>query len=233
MNGIGIDVCKAWLDVAVYRGLRAVSQHPRRPSQAGVLAGTARGWPDCPGGLWRLGEQRVLDALFDAGHRIVRVISALLPCVRQAAIGLPAKTDRLDAINLACMAHTLELRPYHPTEPGGDGRASLQVARQQLVEPDNKRAQPVEQVTDTRLRRVLQANIAQMKKTCVRLEQQIAEQVGQQPQLKQCARSRASGRPCRIASCSAGAGHLDGKTLGLLVGVAPIAHDSGQMRGPR
>ncbi|WOB48146.1 IS110 family transposase [Xanthomonas hydrangeae] len=234
MNGIGIDVCKARLDVAVYRGpcaqfhntpaghLKLVSWLAQREVGQIVL--------EASGGY----EQRVLDALFDAGHRIVRA-NAHRCHAFAAAVGLPAKTDRLDAINLACMAHTLELRPYQPMEPWRRRLREFVRARQQLVELTTSAHNQLEQVTDTRLHRVLHANIAQMKKTCVRLEQQIAEQVGQQPQLEAMRSFKGVGATLQavIASYLPELGTLDGKTIAKLVGVAPIAHDSGQMRGLR
>ncbi len=234
MNGIGIDVCKAILDVAVHHG--ACMRFHNTPAghrklvawlstqQAGQIV------LEASGGY----EQRVLDALFDAGHRVVRA-DARRCHTFAAAIGLPAKTDRLDAINLACMAQTLELRPYQPMGPWRRRLREFVRARQQLVELTTSAHNQLEQVTDTRLRRVLQANIAQMKKTCVRLEQQIAEQVRQQPQLETMRLFKGVGATLQavIASYLPELGTLDGKAIAKLVGVAPIAHDSGKMRGLR
>nr|WP_244171102.1 hypothetical protein [Xanthomonas populi] len=58
----------------------------------------------------------MLDALFDAGHLVVRV-NARRCHAFVAAIGLPANTDRLDAADLACIAGTLERRPSQPMAP--------------------------------------------------------------------------------------------------------------------
>ncbi|MFC7520452.1 hypothetical protein ACFQS6_10260 [Xanthomonas populi] len=56
--------------------------------------------------------------------------------------------------------------------------------RPQLVALATSAENPLEQVTDTTLRRMLQAKVAQMKKNGVRLDKQITEQIRQQPQLE-------------------------------------------------
>lgn len=234
MNGIGIDVCKAMLDVAVHHG--PFAQFHNTPAghrkllswlatqQAGQIV------LEASGGY----EQAVLDALFEAGHRIVRA-NARRCHAFATATGLPAKTDRLDAANLACMAATLELRPYQPMEPWRRKLREFVRARQQLVELTISAENQLEHVTDTSLRRALQANINQMKKTCVRLETHIAEQVRQQPQLEAMRSFKGVGATLQavIASYLPELGTLNGKAISKRVGVAPIAHDSGSMRGVR
>ncbi|APP79463.1 IS110 family transposase [Xanthomonas hortorum] len=234
MNGIGIDVCKAMLDVAVHCGPFA-RFHNTPAGHRKLLSWLARQEAgqvalEASGGY----EQRVLDALFDAGHRVVRA-NAQRCHAFATAIGLPAKTDRLDAINLACMAATLELRAYQPMESWRRKLREFVRARQQLVDLATSAQNQLEQVTDTSLCRVLQANIAQMKKTCVILEKHIAEQVGQQPQLEALRAFKGVGAILQavIASYLPELGRLDGKAIAKLVGLAPIAHDSGKMRGLR
>lgn len=234
MNGIGIDVCKAMLDVAVHRGpcaqfhntpaghRKLVSWLARREVGQIVL--------EASGGY----EQPVLDVLFNAGHRVVRANAHRCRAFADAT-GLAAKTDRLDAGNLACMADTLELRPYQPMEPWRRTLRAFVRARQQLVELTISAENQLEHVTDTTLRRVLLANVNQMKKTCVRLETQIADQLRQQPQLQAMRSFKGVGAILQavIASDLPELGTVDGKAIAKLVGVAPIAHDSGKMRGVR
>ncbi len=234
MNGIGIDVCKAMLDVAVHRGPferfhNTPAGHRKLLSwlatqQAGQVV------LEASGGY----EQQMLDALFDAGHQVVRA-DAYRCQAFAAATGLPAKTDRLDATNLACMAATLELRAYQPMEPWRRKLREFVRARQQLVDLVTSAQNQLEQGMDTSLRRLLQANITQMKKHCVRLEKHIAEQVRQQPQLEAMRSFKGVGAILQavIASYLPELGTLDGKAIAKLVGVAPIAHDSGTTRGIR
>ncbi len=234
MNGIGIDVCKAMLDVAIHRGPFA-RFHNTPAGHHKLLAWLANQRAgqivlEASGGY----EQQVLDALFVAGHHVVRADARRCHAFA-AAIGLPAKTDRLDAANLACMADTLELRPYQPMEPWRRKLREFVRARQQLVDLTISAENQLEHVTDTILRRALQANINQMKKNCVRLEKHIAEQVRQQPQLQAMRAFKGVGATLQavIASYLPELGTLDGKAIAKLVGVAPIAHDSGSLRGVR
>ncbi|AKU48800.1 IS110 family transposase [Xanthomonas arboricola pv. juglandis] len=234
MNGIGIDVCKAMLDVAVHHGPCA-QFHNTPAGHRKLLAWLANQEVgqivlEASGGY----EHPVLDVLFDAGYRIVRA-NAHRCHAFAAATGLPAKTDRLDAMNLACMAATLELLAYQPMEPWRRRLREFVRARRQLVALATSADHQLEQVTDKPLRRVLQANINQIKKTCARLEQQIAEQVRQQPQLEALRSLKGVGATLQavLASYLPELGTLDGKAIARLVGVAPIAHDSGRMRGVR
>ncbi|MCC5054116.1 IS110 family transposase [Xanthomonas campestris] len=234
MNGIGIDVCKAMLDVAVHHGPFArfhntPAGHRKLVSwlaaqQAGQIV------LEASGGY----EQRLLDTLFEAGHRVVRA-NAHRCHAFAAAIGLSAKTDRLDATNLACMAAKLELRAYQPMEPWRRRLREFVRARQQLMGLAISAQNQLEQVTNAALRRTLQANIAQLKKTCARLDAQIAEQVGQQPQLQAMRAFKGVGATLQavMASYLPELGTLSGKAIAKLVGVAPIARDSGTLRGIR
>ena len=115
--GIGIDVCKQWLDVAEHGGgwnarfdntahglRRLVAQLRARACRQVMLEAT--------GGY----ERAALQALHKAGLPAVRVNP------RQArdfakATGQLAKTDRLDARVLAHMAAVLDLPRYQPPAP--------------------------------------------------------------------------------------------------------------------
>jgi transposase len=234
MNGIGIDVAKAVLDVAVHGG--ASARFPNTPAghrkllswlgkvEAGQVV------LEASGGY----EQRVLDTLYEAGHTVVRANARRCHSFADAN-SLPAKTDRLDAANLACMAEKLELRPYEPLEPWRRRLREYVRARQQLVDLATSAEEQLEHVTDRSLRRQLEANLEQMHRNCARLTKQIAEQVHQQPQLTALRSLKGVGATLQavIASYLPELGKVDGKAISKLVGVAPIAHDSGTLRGVR
>lgn len=233
MNGIGIDVSKAMLDVAVHGGPAArffntPAGHRKLLSwlenQAGQIV------LEASGGY----EQAVLDVLFKAGYTVVRANARRCHSFADA-IGLPAKTDRLDAINLACMAATLNLRPYEPMEPWRQRLREYVRARQQLVDMATSAGNQLEHVSDQVLRRELEANLKQMHRRCARLTEQIAEQVSQQPHLAAMRSLKGVGATLQavIASYLPELGTLNGKAIAKLVGVAPIAHDSGTLRGVR
>ena len=233
MNGIGIDVSKAMLDVAVQGGPSArFSNTPAGHRKLLRWLGKDAGQVvlEASGGY----EQAVLDALFEAGYKVVRANARRCHSFADA-IGLPAKTDRLDATNLACMAATLELRPYQPVEPWRQRLREYVRARQQLMNLATSAENQLEHVFDRVLHRELEANLKQMRKRCVRLAEQIAEQVLQQPHLDAMKSIKGVGPTLQavIASYLPELGTLDGKAIAKLVGVAPIAHDSGTLRGAR
>jgi transposase len=234
MNGIGIDVSKATLDIAVHDGPSA--KFPNTPGGHRKLLSWLGKYEaklvvlEASGGY----EQRVLDVLFAAGQPVVRANARRCHSFADAN-GLPAKTDRLDAANLACMAEKLDLRRYEPTEPWRQRLREFVRARQQLVDLTTSAKNQLEHVTDPSLRRLLRANIEQMHRSCIGLTKEIAEQVRQQPQLASMRSLKGVGATLQavIASYLPEIGKLDGKAISKLVGVAPIAHDSGTLRGTR
>lgn len=237
MNGIGIDVCKATLDVAVFEGPFA-QFHNTPAGHRKLLSWLEKHDPgtivlEASGGY----EQRVLDALFSAGHQVVRANARRSHSFADAA-ALPAKTDRLDAINLAQMAQvadTLKLHLYQPMEPWRVRLREFVCARLQLIEMISAAQNQLQHVTDRQLARQQKANLQQMQRYCGRLEQQIAEQVREQPQLEDIKVLKGIGPVLQsvLAAYLPELGLLNRKAISKLVGVAPIARDSGNMRGLR
>lgn len=237
MNGIGIDVCKATLDVAVFEGPFA-QFHNTPAGHRKLLSWLEKQDPgtivlEASGGY----EQRVLDALFSAGHRVVRENARRSHSFADAA-ALPAKTDRLDAINLAQMAQvadTLKLRLYQPMEQWRVRLREFVGARLQLIEMISAAQNQLQHLTDRQLVRQLKANLQQMQRNCERLEQQIAEQVREHPQLEDMKVLKGIGPVLQsvLAAYLPELGFLNRKAIAKLVGVAPIARDSGSMRGLR
>lgn len=116
--GVGIDVSKATLDVAVHGQAcptRSFANTPVGHAKLGcwlVALAPTQIVLEATGGY----EQAALDALYEAGLPVARVNP------RQArdfarAIGQLAKTDRLDAAVLAQFAATLTLPRYCPLSP--------------------------------------------------------------------------------------------------------------------
>ncbi|MCE7033579.1 transposase [Lysobacter sp. GX 14042] len=233
--GIGIDVCKQWLDVAVHggdrperfdnnaRGLRRlVARFRATPCRQVVLEAT--------GGY----ERAALEALHAAGLPVVRINP------RQArdfakATGQLAKTDALDARVLAQMAALLDLPRYQPPEPWQQQLAQYQQRRGHLVQALQQERQRLEGLDDPWLRSQLKATLAHLQRSLKSLDARIAGQVAAQPQLAALQQVKGVG-PVLVATL---AGHLpelgqiDGKAIAKLVGVAPLACDSGSWQGTR
>ena len=233
MNGIGIDVSKRQLDVGTTDG--EILQVSNSASGFAELDLWLRKHPasqivlEATGGY----EQSVLNFLHNAGHPVVRA-NALRARRLAQGMGQLAKTDRLDAYALAQMAALVKLPSYQPLEPWQQKMREFVRARRQAMDALTVARQQQEMVTDRELRRLLQANISRLQRMVGRLGKQIAEQVAQQPQLAVLKSMKGVGPGLQaVASYLPELGKISGKAIASLVGVAPMSHDSGTMRGKR
>ena len=232
---VGVDVSKATLDVAIH-GAAATRCFPNTPAGYRRLIawlqpqGTHQVVLEATGGY----EHAALDALQAAGLPVVRVNP------RQArdfarATGQLAKTDRLDARMLAQMAATLPLRLYQPAAAWQRRLAEWSQRRGQLVTLLTSERQRLRQFTEAPLRRSLQRHLAWLEDEIAALDREIAQQLEAQPVLATLRTLKGVGPvlTATLASELPELGRLDRKAIAKLVGVAPLARDSGQWRGPR
>lgn len=234
MHGIGIDVSKATLEVAIHQGVsrqfdNTAAGHRQLTAWLKTLP-VRRVVLEPTGGY----EQQVLDALHAAGLPMVRANARQVRDFARAT-GQLAKTDRLDAAVLAHIAQVLDLPVYQPAAPWQRRLAEHVQSRRQIVQLLVSAQQQLSAVKDSELRSVLQANVTQLTKSKAFLDQQIALQVRQQPQLEALQTLKGVG-PVLLAVLASELpelGQLDGKAVAKLVGVAPLARDSGTMRGTR
>lgn len=233
--GVGIDVSKSWLDVHVH-GLGHSARFGNTPvGYARLLAWLS---PhalrlvvlEATGGY----EQAALDALHAAGLPMVR----LNP--RQArdfakATGQLAKTDTLDARVLAQMAAVLELMRYQPAEPWRRQLAQYRQRRAHLVMLLQQERQRLSQLSDAWLQQQARTAVRHWQKMLGEVDARIAGQIAAQSDLAVLRQVTGVG-PVLLATLAAQLpelGRVDGKAIAKLVGVAPLARDSGSMRGAR
>ena len=233
--GVGIDVSKSWLDVHVH-GLGHSARFGNTPvGYARLLAWLS---PhalrlvvlEATGGY----EQAALDALHAAGLPMVR----LNP--RQArdfakATGQLAKTDTLDARVLAQMAAVLELMRYQPAEPWRRQLAQYRQRRAHLVMLLQQERQRLSQLSDAWLQQQARTAVRHWQKMLGEVDARIAGQIAAQSGLAVLRQVTGVG-PVLLATLAAQLpelGRVDGKAIAKLVGVAPLARDSGSMRGAR
>lgn len=234
-EAIGVDVSKAVLDVAIHgtskqwsfandaKGRRRLVAFllPLKPRQV-VIEST---------GCYDL---KVTDAMHGAGLPVVR----LNP--RQArdfakATGQLAKTDRLDAFVLARMGQVLEMPRYEPKLPWQRRLGEWTQRRIQLVDMLAAERQRADVLEDPVLRRLARAHIASLERVIKELDREIATQVRAQPELA-ALRSLKGVGPVLQATLACELpelGRLSGKAIAKLAGVAPLARDSGTLRGRR
>ncbi|WP_330469363.1 IS110 family transposase [Xanthomonas nasturtii] len=233
--GVGIDVSKQWLDVHVH-GCKGERRFPNTAAGLRQL----RSWLghmelhkvvlEATGGY----ELAALDALHAAGLPVARVNP------RQArdfakAIGQLAKTDTLDARVLAQMAMVVSLTPYQPLEGWRRQLREYQQRRTQVLATVQQERQRLSQLTDVWLRKRAQAGVRQWQKELAELDARIAQQVAARAELEVLVQVKGVG-PVLVATLAAQLpelGRLTGKAIAKLVGVAPLARDSGTLRGAR
>lgn len=234
MFGIGIDVCKAALDVAVHE--QAVAQFKNTPEGFTQLIQWLQQWPirhvvlEASGGY----ERPALDALYEAGLPVVRVNPGRARNYAKG-IGRFAKTDRIDAQVLAQMAHSLKLNPYVPAAPWQKRLREYAQRRRHLVQMRSSERQRQENVSDPVLIKMGERLQKQLSEDIAALDKAIAEQMQAQPDWDGFAQLKGAG-PVLMATLACELpelGHLNNKAIAALVGLAPMNRDSGNWQGQR
>jgi len=235
---IGLDVSKAWLDVA----MRPEGEPFRvRYDQPGVGELLARLKPlepelvllEATGGL----EMAVTAALIDAGFKTVVANPRQIRDFARAS-GRLAKTDAIDAAVLAQFAEAIkpDVRPF------GDARS------QELRELVRRRRQLVEMLTSEknrqkqaagRVRRDIERHIDYLERSLKDLDDEMDDFIRTSPSWRekdQLYQSTPGVGPVTSRMLLAELpelGKLTAKEISALVGVAPLNRDSGLFRGRR
>ena len=152
--------------------------------------------------------------------------------------GILAKTDRLDARVIARYGQVAEVTPQPPTAEGDRDLAALTARRRQVVQmrtAELQRRHMARSVVVTRIERM----VAVLNAELADLDREITRRVGQSPhwqQREQLLRTVPGVGPILSLTLLADLpelGALDKKAIAALVGLAPLAHDSGRRHGPR
>jgi transposase len=235
---VGVDVAKDWLDVAVL-GEKSMTQ----------FANTKKGFAQMVGKLGQLKpklivveatggyEEALVFALFAAGLPVALVSPQR---VRQyaRAKGLLAKTDQLDARNLAEYGKNIQPRLFTGKSEAHRKLSALVARRKQLEEMRQAERNRL-RTASCQMRASLERSIAFLETEMQQMEKEIQtcieEHADFQAQEK-LLRSAKSIGPVTAATLLADLpelGQLDRKQIAALVGVAPINQDSGRKRGYR
>lgn len=236
MLGVGIDVGKYGLDLACH-GHPQVAHFSNSPSGIARLLERLATWEACFVVLEATGgyELPVLNALARAGHCVSRVNP------RQArnfvrASGQLAKTDKLDALGLAHMAHCLhDSLPRYEEPPAWQITLDAYVTRRaQLVLSLQQHTQQIDSLRAPELRKIALRTLRALQKELSTLEQRIG--VLTAPHLTPAWRSLKGLGPivqATLISQLPELGKLSRQQIAKLVGVAPLNRDSGTLRGRR
>lgn len=238
---VGIDVGKTELTIALTSGERWTSETTARALRA-LARRLARQQPhlivlEATGGY----EVPVLGALAEQQLPVSLVMPGRVRAFAQAT-GQLAKTDRLDAALLA--QYAAQLRPATTLVPDAVQRAlMLLVARRRQVDDmlvaERQRLEQQSFFPDSPVRAAIEATIAFLTRQRATLDRELWEHVSQQPRWTEpLALLRSVPSVGKIVACTLLAyvpelGHLSRQQVAALVGVAPMAAESGRWRGQR
>jgi transposase len=230
---VGIDVSKDRLDLAVLeekrlaqhanteRGIKEVVDEMKALKPVLIVVEVTGGY-----------ERAVVKALFEAGLRVARV-SGYRARQYARAKGLLAKTDPLDAMNLADYGKHVQPRVYEAKSEEGQYLAGKLARRRQLgemVQAEKNRLRLAYGDVGASIERVIEFLQGEMKQ----LDEEIRAYLDVNPEWleqEQLLRSMKAVGPVTAATLLAELpelGKLDGKQIASLVGLAPINQDSGK-----
>jgi transposase len=236
MIGVGIDVGKAFLDLARHD---LASSERFHNSRSGILrlVERLRQWKEAfvvieaTGGF----EMPLLDSLVHEGFPVARVNP------RQArnfarAQGQLAKTDAIDARVLADMAACLhhKLNRFRPPSPWQRNLAAFVTRRAQVVLAIQQQTQQLQSLAIPELQTLARRSIRTLRAELLILDKRIAELAS--PHLSRAWRSIKGLGPvvqATLMSLLPELGSLSRQQIAKLVGVAPLNRDSGTLRGHR
>jgi transposase len=239
---VGIDVSQAHLDVCLLPAGQAlrVDNTPAghrqllRALQAHAPAADIRAGLESTGGL----ELPAALALQDAGCEVAVIRPERVRYFARAS-GRLAKTDAIDAAVIAQFLQAIPL-PLPPL-PAEDLRRfrDLLDRRHQLVDMRTMETNRLGSTTDGRARKSVERHLAWIEKELGALEAELDARIAANPTWKELDRIIRSvpAFGAQVSRTLIGQlpelGRIDRKALGQLVGLAPVAHDSGRSQGSR
>jgi transposase len=235
---IGIDVAKAWLDVAV---LQTGEVFRVGNDEAGWarLIDKVKGETIKAIGLEPSGgyERGVVKALRKAALS-VRLVNPHRARQFARALGRLAKNDRIDALTIARFTAQLPTREARH-DPVVEQMAELVVARRQLTQDKVRLGNQIEQVRDRLLRRMTGQRLRRIEAEILLIGKRLAQIVAGEPNLAakdRLIRSFPGAGPVLSHTLLALVPEIDDanrREIAALVGLAPFDDDSGKRAGKR
>lgn len=235
---VGIDVSKDKLDVAIL-GQKTITQATNtKRGIAGLIRQMQKLNPklivvEATGGY----EEALVLGLYEAGLSVALVSPQRVRQYAKAS-GLLAKTDSLDAHNLAEYGKNIQPRLFVAKSEAGRRLSGLVGRRKQLGEmqkAEKNRLRMANAEIGASIEKVIDCLRAEIK----RLDEEIGRfmkehaDFGEQEKLLRSAKSIGPVTAATLLADLPELGKLDRKQIAALVGVAPINYDSGKKRGYR
>ena len=236
---VGVDVCKAWLDIYL---------HPvnRRLKVANDRDGLRRLKRELSGFTVALVVMEATAKYHRYAHRVldaaglpVAVVNPLRARLFAEAIGALAKTDLIDARLLAVLGESLSPAARPPAPIGLEELRELVAARQAAVAEISALANRLGETTTAFLKREMKRRMSSLEGHIGRLDAEIERRIEAEPGLaRRYAILTSIPGIGRIAATAlivglAELGACSGKAAALLTGLAPLASDSGDSKNDR
>lgn len=239
---VGIDVSKDKLDVA---RSDAESVTTLAYDEAGIarliesLGEVAGGKPalivvEATGGY----ERRVVEALLDAAQAVAVVNPQRVRHLARA-LGIAAKTDRIDAQVLVIYARHAAPRLAAKRDKTREELAALVTCRRQMTQVRTEQTNRRGQTRSAKARKAIDAVLKTLERQIDSLDQQIAkliesdDDLGPMDKLLQSVPGVGPVLSATMLSQMHELGALDRRQTAALIGVAPYSHDSGKLKGQR
>jgi transposase len=229
---VGIDVSKAFLDVAWWAPDRA-ARYANSPQGLDELTrALAQPAPElvvleATGGY----EVAAVEAL-QAAKLAVAVVNPRQVRDFARASGKLAKTDALDAKVLAWFGATMRPTPLPPIDPSQSAIANLVARRRQVIEMLISEGNRLEHA-GSGVQRWIEEHILTLKTQLAQLDAAIALAVEASPALRRRNQILTSVVGVGRLTAAVLIGGIGNKQVAALVGVAPFNQDSGNRRGER
>ncbi len=238
-NCIGIDVAKQYFDL---HGLKTGQDQRMENSTDGIMKCVAicnKIRPELIAMEATGGYELTLATTLQAEGFAVAVVNPRRIRDFAKAAGQIAKTDRLDARIIAQFVATMEPVPNEQFSEHTQKLKALVARRSQLVGLHTAESNRLEHADGKEIRRSIAAVLKVIEAQLKTIDRQIAEYIENTPRLRQ--RSEILDSVPGIGPTTANMlvtelpelGQLNRRQIAALVGVAPMARDSGTFRGKR
>jgi len=238
-SNAGVDVCKNWLDAhLVPQGfsLRVSNDaQGHRQLKRWLMKHRVKRLAIEATGKWHRQVHRSLHA---SGFEVA-IVNPLRARLFAEAIGLLAKTDRLDARMLALLAETLSPQAKAPASEAVEALQELVAARDSAVAEKTALENQLDGSSTLFLRRQLKARIRRITRDIANLQIEIERQIGGDetlvrrhaillsiPGVGPVTAATLLASMAELGSCTA-------KQIAMLAGLAPLADQSGAREGQR
>ncbi len=155
------------------------------------------------------------------------------------ALGLLAKTDRIDAYVIARFGEAVKPESRVTVETQRDSLSELLVRRRQVIRMINMEQSRFKRLKVGKMAQRVKAHMAWLRKECKAIDQELDRVIGTDPvwrKISKLLQSVPGVGPVVTRTLIAGLpelGKLSRRRIASLVGVAPINRDSGMMKGRR